>query len=202
MAAGDQERYGAEQAEIAAYRERQNRQYGAPRRVLGIDVRPYVGFKMPGLAQATMFSDPYKLLKNGDKMRAAGKQLCWRDPADPVTKSMCLRGVLRPISTKELDPASPYATVDRVKILTSEGPLEVVRTPKGLGLFEAPSSAEMQEYDQGLLPGDHWDKAYLSGLADTADQFSSDLETLSQGSLQGRVSGSLTERDQAREMIL
>jgi hypothetical protein len=211
MEPGEQELHGATQAAIQAYMDKILRGRNQ-KRVLGIDVMPYAGFRMPGLTNASLFCDPYLMLKDGKKMRAEGRKLILRDPKDATTASMCRRGLLRPVTTKEVDPRSPFANVDFVRILTEEGAKEVVRTPKGLGLFEAPSDAELMkdehEYDRGLLPGEHWTHWYLSSLADEADKLATGFESLSQSSLQGRVVGGLPsgkameERDSAMEIVV
>ena len=196
-----QEAYAAEQAALASYREGQLRG-GRRQRVMGIDVTAYAGFKIPGIDSTTMFSDPICMLKDADERRKSGKMYLWKDPADPYTKSMCLRGVLRPVTTDELDPASPFANIDRVKVLTKLGPREVVRTPKGLGLFEAPSQAAMADLDKGLLPGKQWEGKYLSELAEQGDRFEADAEQLSASSREGRLTDvSFGSKDTAREAI-
>ena len=186
-------------AEAAALRAQRAARMG--RGVPGIDMRRYAKFKRPGLHTARMFYDPCCMLKDADARRASGEQYIWRKPDDAYTKSMCLRGTLRPVLTEELDPQSPYANVDRVKIITKNGPREVVRTPGGLGLFVSPPADKLSPADMELLPGEHWEAQYVNDRADSADEFSSDLENLSKSSVMGRVKGGVELSDTQREAI-
>lgn len=195
------EMLSAERAAIEAMQQGRGR-----KRVLGIDVSTYAGYRVPGIDTTLIFSDPPCMLKDATKWRtliAAGKvDFFWRKPDDPYTKSMTLRGVLRPVLTDELDKDSPYANVDRVRIITKEGPRTVVRTPAGLGLFVCEKLDALTNVDQGLLSGKHWEDAYKAALADNEDQFASEAEQISQTALTGRVSGEITTSDTQREPIL
>lgn len=182
-------------AEAAAIRAHQEARFGK---------RPsrYAGFKTPGMDTTRIFSDPCSILKDSETRRASGDQYLWRKPDDPYTKSMCLRGVLRPIMAEEVDSQSPYANIDLVKIITSKGPRQVVRTPGGMGLFVCKAGMELSNQDQGLLPGEQWEAAYEEELAEQKEQFAGDMETLSQSSLMGRVTGEITQKETQREAIL
>lgn len=192
---GLQEAIAAETAAIQAYEQSKRK-----RRVLGIDVSEYVGYKTPGIDVTKMFSDPCCMLKDADARRASGDMYLWKKPDDAYTKSMVARGVLKPVLADDIDPTSPYANVDIVKLITSQGPRQVVRTPAGLGLFRC-RMADMSELDKGLLPGKQWEGKYLADLAEQDDQFSADLDNLSHSSLQGRVKGDLTSKDTQAEVI-
>jgi hypothetical protein len=196
---GLQEAFAAEAAAVRSYAESRR---GGPRYVLGIDVSKYVGYKTPGIDITKLFSDPCCILKDAETRRKSGKMYLWKKPDDAYTKSMVARQVLRPVLADEIDPASPYANVDLVRIITREGPRQVVRTPAGLGLFETADTETLNELDRGLLPGKQWEGKYLSDLADHGDQFGADMESLSNASMGGRVHGELTSKDTQAEPIL
>ena len=177
----------AEMAAEQAVRAQLASRGGRVRSVLGVDPARYAKYKTPGIDQTRMISDPVCMLKDPERRYASGEQYIWRNPDDPITKAMCLRKVLTPVLTDEIDPNSPYANVYRAKIITKEGPREVVRTPAGLGLFKAPPSAQLSNLDQGLLPGEQWEAKYLEEFQDRRSEFGSDLDGLSDSSSQGRV---------------
>lgn len=175
-----------------------NRTRGKRVRVMGIDVTPYIGARTPGFDSTRMLSNPEDILKDPKQ----GATYLWRDPSDTYTKSMVNRQIMRPVTMDRVDTSSPWANVNAVKILTTRGAREVVRTPGGLGLFEVPTMDAMKEADKALLPGKHWEESYLSDLAEQEDRFEADVEQLSAGSQGGRAAGSLVTKDTQSEMIV
>jgi hypothetical protein len=212
--AGTADAFAAEQAAIAQYV--QSQRGGRAKYVMGINVTPYAGARTPGIDATKMYGDPCCILRDADRRRASGKTYLWRKPDDTVTQSMVARGVLKAVLGEDVDKDSPYANVELKRIITSQGPRQVVRTPAGLGLFECPSSEALKEVDKGLVPDSAqarvdgngrpivrpWEASYLSELSEKQDAFSGDLESLSASSLQGRVSGTLDVKDTAREMVV
>ena len=192
-----QDAISAESAAIAAHQAQKK-----GKRVFGQDVGRYAGFKTPGMDTAKIFYDPISMLTDPEKRRASGDQYIWRNPDDVYTKNMVLRGTLRPVYCSEIDIESPYANVHRAKIITKQGPREVIRTPKGLGLFVAPPGLELSNVDQGNLPGEQWEHKYMSDLSDQETTFGNELEQISSSSLQGRVQGEIQVKDTQREMII
>ena len=189
--------FAAEQAAVAQMQAGRQRN-----RVLGIDVGTYAGYRMPGLDNTVMFSQPWKMLKDGERKKASGQEWLWRRPDDAITKAMVLRQVIRPVTADEIDRSSPYANVDEVKLITRDGPRQVVRTPGGLGLFEIKNQKELSNSELGQLPGEHWEKSYLSELSEQGDRFSADAEAISSSSLSGRItSASLTAKETQREPV-
>lgn len=168
-------------------------------------VRRYAKYRSPGVVASVIFYDPCSMLKDADARRASGDQYIWRKPDDPVTKNMVLRGVLKPVMVSEIDPHSPYANVDRARIITKEGPREVVRSPKGLGLFVAKAGEHLSPVDQAQLPGEQWEAQYFNDVNESKNQFSADLEQLSSSSLEGRINmeqSGLSEKDVQREQVV
>jgi hypothetical protein len=194
---GIQSAIAAETAAIQAYQRTRS-----GRNVLGIDRSMYAGYKTPGMDVTRMFSDPPCILKDADARRASGDQYLWRKPDDTYTKALCLRGILTAITSDEVDPASPFANIDRAKIITKTGAREVVRSPAGLGLFKAPPGIDLSAVDAGLLPGRQWEAKYLDDVTENEEQFQSDMEMVSRTSLTGRVSGEITTKETQREPIL
>ena len=177
---GSQEIFAAEQAAIAAY---QNRGRGRTN-ALGIRVpERYNAYRTPGLDATKMLSDPKSMLRSPKD----GATYIWRKPDDTYTKAMVGRGTLRPVTIEEIDPTCPHANVDNVRLITSRGPIQVVRTPGGLGLYEAPSSMAMSEADRALLPGEHWDAKYLEDLSELPQKFEQEVEKFTPGSETGRL---------------
>jgi hypothetical protein len=207
------EAFAAEQAAIQQYSQQQRG--GRAKFVMGINVTPYAGARTPGIDATKMLGDPFCILKDGEKRRAEGKSYFWKKPDDVYTKAMVARGVLRAVIGDEVDPQSPYANVEMVKLITSQGPRQVVRTPGGLGLFECPSSEALSDLDRALVPDSAgarvdkngnpvvkpWEANYLSELASEEDKWESGMETLSRTSMQGRVQGKFDAKDTQREMI-
>jgi hypothetical protein len=190
-----QDEIAAEQAARAAMA--QQRAPGRRRRVLGIDVTKYVGFKRPGLDTTKMFSDPTCILKDPKP----GAMYLWRKPNDPNTTSMIAQQIIKAVTMDRVDRASPYSTVSESRVITSEGAMMLVQSPAGLGLFEVNDPAKLTDGQKAQLPGDHWEHSYLSDLADSQDEFAGDLEQLS-ASARHRATGKFTQSDEAREMIV
>ena len=89
----DQSAAAAEAAAIAT-----QRAPGTRRRkmVMGIDVGPYAGYRVPGLDRTAIFSQPYLMIKGANPNDPGiGMKYMWRKPDDPFTVSMVARGVLR-----------------------------------------------------------------------------------------------------------
>jgi hypothetical protein len=166
--------------------------------VMGINVGPYAGFKVPGIDRTAIFSQPHLMLKNPNPT----SQYCWRKPDDQYTSSMVERHIMRPVTGDEVDRTSRFANIELRRILTQDGPKKVVRTPGGLGLFEIINPAQMNNEDQGDVSGEHWEKAYLAELAGSEDRFAEDMEQVTHTALQGRVTGELTSKDTAREQVV
>jgi hypothetical protein len=181
-------------ATIAANKTGQKRR----KMVMGINVGPYAGFRVPGIDRTAIFSQPSQMLKNPNP----NSSYCWRKPDDAYTISMVNRGVLAPVKSSEVDMNSRFANIEIRKVLTKDGPQSVVRTPGGLGLYEIRNQEQMNNADLGDLPGEQWERAYLSELAGSEDKFAEDLETVNHESLGARVSGSMTTKETARETII
>ena len=190
-----QNEIAAEQAARAAMQ--QQRAPGRRRRVLGIDVTRYVGFKRPGLDTTKMFSDPACILKDPKP----GAMYLWRKPSDPNTTSMIAQQIVKAVTIDRVNRTSPYATVSESRVITSEGAIILVQSPSGLGLFEVNDPEKLTDGQLAQLPGDHWEKSYLSDLADSQDEFAGDLDQLS-ASTRNRATGSMKVTDEQREMIV
>lgn len=166
----------AERAAVEEYQNRQDARYGGRRvTVLGMDVTPYIGYRVPGLTGIGAISNPEKMLKDP----VAGAMYLWRKPDDAYTRWMCESQFAKAVPASRVDKSSPYGNVSFVKVITREGPMSVIRTPGGLGLFEIANPAALTEEQKAHLPGDHWEHQYLSDLAAQNDTFESDMENLS-----------------------
>ena len=217
---GLNEALSAETASVRAYTDAQLANTPRIRR-LGIDVTPYIGSRVPGYDANKMLGDPRCILK--DTVPEA--IYLWRTPDDVYTKSMVDRGLIRPVFSDDLDRESPYLNVHLRKTITKDGVRQVVQTPGGLGLFVCSNSQTMKAVEQGLLPDrpytpEHaiideaapipapnayaykpgpWEKSYYNDLAAQDDSYAGAMEQLSQGSTEGKASGSFTVKDTQRE---
>lgn len=136
-----------EQAQLAAYLERQQkaRVEGASKVIMDFgngpeDASKYLTMRDPGIIPLKMVADPYCVLKDGEKKRAAwrgpvGGQFCWRNRDDRNTKALVHRRKLRPVAVDEIDQSSEHAVFDETLMDTTAGPRAIV-TYESLCLYE------------------------------------------------------------------
>lgn len=174
MAAADM--IAAERAAVEDYQNRQDSRYGGRRvTVLGMDVTPHIGYKVPGLTGVGAISNPEKMLKDP----VPGAIYLWRKPDDGYTRWMVDSQFAKPVVAARVDKTSPYASISFVKVITREGPMSVIRTPGGLGLFEIANPQALTDQQKAHLPGEHWEHQYLSDLAGQVEEFEGDMDALS-----------------------
>lgn len=163
-----------EQQQLQEYfaRQRRNQEDSRGKRMMDFgagpeDVTPYLSMRHPGTTPLKGMADPYCMLKDGEKKRAAwrgpeGGQFIWALPDGKhsrVVRQMIHQGSARPVEISEIDEESPYAIYDDKNVDTREGPKKIV-TCDGQCLYELTLKKAVELYG---LPVDRY-KADLAEM--------------------------------------
>lgn len=124
------------------------------------DVTPYLSMRHPGATPLKGMADPYCMLKDGEKKRAAWRgpdtgQFVWASPEGKhsrVIRQWVHQLQARPVEISEIDQDSPYAIYDDRNVDTNSGPKKVV-TCDGQCLYELTLKKSIEVYG---LPVDRY----------------------------------------------
>jgi hypothetical protein len=121
------------------------------------DVTPYLSMRHPGSTPLRGMADPYCMLKDGEKKRAAwrgpeGGEYLWAIPEGKhsrVVRQAVHQRELTPVRIDEIDPESPYAIIDDKNVDTPQGPQKVV-TCDGQCLYRVSLKKSIEWYGMPL----------------------------------------------------